>query len=75
MYGGGVFSEQVEGGRNLSKRNIQKESIVRLMPRLRGSMQIFVKLLSGELVILDVKASDTIDNVRARNLPLQTSIS
>jgi len=33
---------------------------------LRGGMQIFVKTLTGKTITLDVEASDTIDNVKAK---------
>ena len=36
------------------------------MLRLRGGMQIFVKTLTGKTITLDVEASDTIDNVKAK---------
>merc|ERR1712217_827496 len=36
------------------------------MGRLRGGMQIFVKTLTGKTITLDVEASDTIDNVKAK---------
>ncbi len=34
--------------------------------RLRGGVQIFVKTLTGKTITLDVEASDTIDNVKAK---------
>ena len=36
------------------------------MLRLRGGMQIFVKTLTGKTITLDVEASDSIDNVKAK---------
>ncbi len=45
--------------------NIQKESTLHLVLRLRGGRQIFVKTSTGQAVALDVEASDTIDNVKA----------
>ena len=39
--------------------NIQKESTLHLVLRLRGGMQIFVKTLTGKTITLDVEASDT----------------
>merc|ERR1712224_327923 len=45
---------------------IQKESTLHLVLRLRGGMQIFVKTLTGKTITLDVEASDTIDNVKAK---------
>ena len=36
------------------------------MLRLRGGMQIFVKTLTGKTITLEVEASDTIENVKAK---------
>ena len=47
----------------LSEYNIQKESTLQLVFRLRGGMQIFVKTLTGKTITLEVEAGDAIDNV------------
>ena len=53
-------------GATLLEYNIQKESTLPLVLRLCGGMQIFIKTLTGKMIILEVESSDTIENVKVK---------
>ena len=59
------MANQLEDGHTLSDYNIQNESTLHCLC-LHGSMQIFVKALTGKTITLKIESSETIDNVKAK---------
>lgn len=58
--------KELENDHKVGEYNFMKDSTIHVVLPLKGGMQIFAKMITGKLIVLDVEPSDTMADVKSK---------
>nr|CAG8515421.1 8330_t:CDS:2 [Entrophospora candida]CAG8516955.1 4692_t:CDS:2 [Entrophospora candida] len=59
-----LFNQRLENDKSISDYHLQAKSVIYLVVRIPGTMQIFLKTMKGKNLTLDVLATQTVDDLK-----------